>query len=150
MSKFSNDLALNIRPSTRALCSRLWYKTTDAQWNKWQLEGLQQFEEEFLSTGLPTPLEAQLLGLHRWALDQKHNAVEHGRIVAVLANVGFECMQTGDGQEREESTNGKPSIYYQPLTGYLSESNLWLDRHWGRVYQVGYNEAVRLPDSWHF
>lgn len=132
METLSKDIALNIRQETRDLCLRLRYETNLEDWDIYKQEDLGVFLGLFLELGTPTPLEAQLIGLHLWALEQ-HNACFPGDIVPVLANAGF-C---GFGPN--------PKLYYQPLTGKITDSpKVWMDRHWGPVYRIEFDRAERV------
>lgn len=144
-----NDLKLNIRPETRALCQRLFYHEANlGRWNRYNVEGLKQFEHEFMELGLPTPLEAQLLGLHKWALE-RNNCAFPGDIVAVLCNVGFCTYQIPGTQGRKSGApDNRPRIFYQPLSGLIYDRpRIWIDGHWGPVYRVEYDRAERVDIS---
>lgn len=143
-----NDLKLNIRPETRALCQRLFYHEANlGQWDRYSEAGLARFEQEFLEAGLPTPLEAQLLGLHKWALERA-NCVFPGRIVAVLCNIGFCTFQVRGQFGYNETARNRPRIFYQPLSGLITDNpRLRLDRHWGDVYRVEFDHAERVDIS---
>lgn len=141
-----NDLKLNIRPEVRELAQRLFYHEANlGQWNRYDEAGLARFEQELLSLGLPTPLEAQLLGLHKWAMERQ-NCAFPGDIVAVFANVGFCTLQVPGTKDRHETSDNRPRIYYQPLSGRIKQHPCF-DRHWGPVYRVEYDRAERVDVS---
>ena len=151
MNLSENDLALNIRQETRDLAIDFWYRrwlnAREQTWSPYAEEGLREFLAEFLELGTPSSLEAQLIGLHMWAQEQR-NATLPGDIVKVLANVGYcRVQQSGLTDDPENPPDNKPKRYYQPLAGKTATALYWFDRHWGPVYDVQYEAAYRLDND---